>query len=57
MRTVAAHALLALLSGSTALAEDTPIVGIPWTGRAGVTETVAEIMERERLAPALPFDL
>jgi len=25
--------------------------GIPWTGAPGITETVAEIMERERLAP------
>ena len=29
-------------------------VGVPWTGEPGVTETVAEIMEREARAPKIP---
>jgi uncharacterized repeat protein (TIGR01451 family) len=29
-------------------------VGVPWTGPAGVTETVDQIMERERRAPRRP---
>ena len=30
---------------------DGSIVGVPWTGERGITETVAQIMERERNAP------
>ena len=38
-----------LLMPALARGEDT--VGVPWTGQPGITETVAEIMARERLAP------
>jgi hypothetical protein len=30
-------------------------MGVPWTGEPGVTETVAEIMEREARAPKIPM--
>jgi uncharacterized repeat protein (TIGR01451 family) len=52
-------ALLApfFLSGAAARAADETTVGVPWTGSPGVTETVADIMERERLAPPRPFAL
>ncbi|HSS44958.1 MAG TPA: hypothetical protein VLO07_06415, partial [Thermoanaerobaculia bacterium] len=29
-------------------------IGVPWSGERGITETVAQIMERERHAPAIP---
>jgi uncharacterized repeat protein (TIGR01451 family) len=38
-----------LLMPAAARGEDK--VGVPWTGQSGITETVAEIMARERLAP------
>jgi uncharacterized repeat protein (TIGR01451 family) len=38
-----------LLMPASARGED--VVGVPWTGQPGITETVAEIMARERLAP------
>ena len=33
------------------LSSDGSIVGVPWIGEKGVTETVAQIMEREKSAP------
>src|SRR5450759_4561759 len=32
------------------------VVGTPWTGAPGITETVADIMERGRRAPAIPAE-
>ena len=34
-----------------ALVRGEDVEGVPWTGQPGITETVAEIMARERLAP------
>jgi uncharacterized repeat protein (TIGR01451 family) len=48
-------AALSTLPAPRAWGEET--VGVPWTGPAGVTETVEQIMERERRAPHPPFDL
>ena len=31
-------------------------VGIPWTGAPGITETVAQIMERDKRTPSVPVD-
>ena len=47
----AALALLLSLSFSTPTAaapDDAEIVGVPWQGASGITESVAEIMERQR---------
>jgi uncharacterized repeat protein (TIGR01451 family) len=57
MRTLMGGALLThlFLSGAATLAADETTIGVPWTGQPGVTETVADIMERERLAPEGPF--
>jgi uncharacterized repeat protein (TIGR01451 family) len=41
--------VLLLVVPGPAWAQET--VGVPWTGEPGITETVAEIMARERLAP------
>ena len=30
-----------------------PAAGVPWTGAPGITQTVSDIMEREKLAPAV----
>jgi len=40
--------LVLVIPGSVGAQET---VGVPWTGEPGITETVAEIMARERLAP------
>jgi hypothetical protein len=32
-----------------------PAAGVPWTGAAGITQTVSDIMEREKRAPAIYF--
>ncbi len=53
-------ALLLASAGGIAAAADSPAqdeaaaatVGVPWTGEPGITETVSDIMERERWAPA-----
>src|SRR5437773_2966927 len=34
-----------------ALVRGEDVEGVPWAGQPGITETVAEIMARERLAP------
>jgi hypothetical protein len=44
-------ALAALRSSTPALAQSDHVAGVPWTGDEGITETVAQIMERERTAP------
>jgi uncharacterized repeat protein (TIGR01451 family) len=43
-----------LLPASPAWGQET--AGIPWTGEPGITETVAEIMARERRAPKVRAD-
>src|SRR5438093_3537874 len=46
----------AWLSAAMLYARQAPAAarGIPWAGPPGVTETVADIMERERRAPPIP---
>jgi uncharacterized repeat protein (TIGR01451 family) len=57
MRPLMGGALVAhlFLFPTSALAADETTVGVPWTGPPGVTETVSDIMERERVAPQGPF--
>ena len=42
--------LLLVIPGSVGAQET---VGVPWTGDPGITESVAEIMARERRAPKI----
>jgi hypothetical protein len=42
-------------AGHAAFANDGDTVGVPWVGPMGISESVATIMERERLSP--PIDL
>jgi len=45
---------ITLLSACVAFGQTDEVVGEPWTGESGITETVAKIMERERHSEQVP---
>src|SRR5678815_4018698 len=53
LRSAASLALLAITLTMVPARAAEPIGGMPFSGEAGVAETIAEIMNRERTAPRL----
>ncbi len=54
MRIFSFSFLAVLLGGVTSLFAGEKIVGTPWTGKPGITETVEQLMQREALTPQQP---